>query len=55
MVAATCLVASLALYAGQQQLLVEAASANRINMHQVSRQTNQCKYLSLMAILSHNI
>ena len=40
LIASTCLLATVALYSQQ----AEAASANRINMHQVSRQTNQCKY-----------
>lgn len=36
---AGCLVALAAL------IISQAEAANRVNLHQVSRQTNQCKYL----------
>lgn len=41
LVATVCLTALVALI--KQAHMIEAASA-RVNMHQVSRQTNQCKY-----------
>jgi len=38
LIATTCLVILLAAHYSQ------AASVNRVNMHQVSKQTNQCEY-----------